>query len=121
MQPAPPGSKLFHTIVVVGLSFAATACGGSMERASANADGAAPSPDGFPDATAPDAASQVAQTVTLGEAGPLAPGAAADASDSGDAGDEGDACMESCCRFPGAGTWSRVPCGTCPGPWPCYV
>jgi hypothetical protein len=116
MQPSTPGSKLFHTIVVVGLSFVATGCG-SIERASATADGAPPSPDGFPDDTGQDATSEVEQALTGGgETGPLAPDGAADA---GDAGDEGDACTELCCR---PGTWgSRVPCGTCVGVWPCYV
>jgi hypothetical protein len=117
MQPASPGSKLFHTIVVVGLSFAGTGCG-STEHASATADGAPALPDGFPGDTGQDAASAVAQGATHGEAGPLAPEGAADAIDSGDAGDGGDACMELCCRPP---MWSRVPCGTCLGVWPCYV
>ena len=111
MRPASPGSKLFHTIVVVGLSFAATECG-STERGPATADGAPPSPDGFADDAPQDAASDVGQAATHVEAGPLDPEVAADA------GGSGDACMQLCCR-PGA--WSLVPCGTCPGVWPCYV
>lgn len=113
-------SKLFHTIVVVGLSIASTACG-STGRMAAGSDGAAPPPDGSPEGTGPGDTRDDAQGITHSEAGFLAPENVADASDSSDAGQRGDACMQLCCPQGccALGEGSSVPCGTCP--WPCYV
>jgi hypothetical protein len=130
MQSSRERSRLFHTIVVVGLSVASTECGartgdellvGALPEgpeadasenraiaANASDDGAGMSlPNGFT-VTGDDAASEPGLTTSGGPATDAAP----------DAGDAADACFIMCC---GGGLPSVQPCGTSCPPWPCYV
>jgi hypothetical protein len=61
MRTAPPESKLFHTIVIVGLSFASTACGSkeSPDDLITGADSSAPPVDAGNNESLPDAEPEV--------------------------------------------------------------
>jgi hypothetical protein len=123
-------SRLFHAIVVMGLSCCAGACGGQT-TATATGDAGDDAPGSAGDATRSDdatgASDVAADDVALGtDASMLDAPLPADASNAGDAADaygyENDAGM---CVCPPGVRSSPAPCcpasfGACAA-WPCYV
>jgi hypothetical protein len=133
MSNGGPGSRLFHAIVVVGLSLGADACGGLATTGGAAPDGggdARKSPDG------PTGSTEASDDATT-EASPTDGPASDDASDSafegGNADDAGmaacpAACPTLCCCFanPDSGPDAARPCYCASqrpevGFWPCYI
>lgn len=115
------GSRLFHAIVVAGLSFGASACGG-LAQGSTGSDGggdARKSPDGS--AVPPDALADV----SIIEASPEASIDAIEPSEAaGDAGFEGGYNDDAGnCVCPPSTTRPVEPCclGVAACSWPCYV
>jgi hypothetical protein len=126
MSGSAGGSRLFHTIVVMGLSFGAGACGGQTAVTAAG-DAGGDARDSTGDATTGSDATGAGDVVAGGsDAVSLDAPFAADASDAGydpDAyGYEDDA--GNCVCPPGARA-TPAPCcppgyGAC-WPWPCYI
>jgi hypothetical protein len=124
------GARLFHTIVVMGLSFGGGACGGQIGE-TASTDAGPDGPGAF-DATARSSDATESSDVTSASEAASTSDAAADSALAGEAGDAGVApdayghpddagncvCPPGSRQFPG-------PC--CPpgypvcSPWPCYV
>jgi hypothetical protein len=129
MPPHPDRSRLFHTIVIVGLSVASNGCGartGDELLVGTPGEGAVPDSSTSDAAAIGFAAADVAVEGPSLFVGPPASGIdaesepassvpAADAAT--DAGSAPDACVTTCCV---GGTCVQQPCGTC-CPWPCYV
>jgi hypothetical protein len=126
MSGSAGGSRLFHTIVVMGLSFGASGCGGQTAvTAAGDAGGDARGSTG--DATsASDATGASDVAVGSGDAVSLDAPSPPDASDAGTAADaygyEDDA--GNCVCPPGARPYPAPCCppgyGAC-WAWPCYI
>jgi hypothetical protein len=117
---AAAGSRLFHAIVVAGLSFGAGGCGG-LAQGTAGLDGggdARRSPDGS--VAHPDAGTDV----SILEAGAEVSIDAIEPSEAGDAGFEGGYNDDAGnCVCPPSTTRPVEPCclGVAACSWPCYV
>ena len=132
MSNGAPGSRLFHAIVVVGLSLGADACGG-LAAGSAGSDGGGDARKSADGSTGSTEASDDAAT----EASPTDAPALADASDALIEGGNPDvtgipacpaACPTLCCCFanPDAGPDAAAACYCASqrpevGFWPCYI
>jgi hypothetical protein len=130
MPPHPERSRLFHTIVVVGLSLASNDCGartGDNLLVGALGEGSDPDSSTGDSAVLGFAAADVAAEGPSLLVGPPPSDTDAESEASSvpaadaatDAGFAPDACVTTCC-VDGYRTVRQL-CGTCTTPWPCYV